>query len=140
MMSKAIDTSQWLSLIASFAMVLVLLLGTLWVLRRIGAAGLRPQAGRRLVVVESLWLGNRQRVVLLRVDSREVLLGISNQGITRLDGAVEARAASPDAIALREEGAPETAAAEPAPAPADAKQRFLDAMRSMTSRSSGEGR
>jgi flagellar protein FliO/FliZ len=139
-MSKAIDTSQWLSLIASFALVLVLLLGTLWVLRRIGAAGLRPQAGRRLVVVESLWLGNRQRVVLLRIDSREILLGISNQGITRLDGNAEGRAALSDAMTVREEVASETAAAEPAPATADAKQRFLDAMRSMTSRSSGEGR
>jgi len=84
-MSKAVEPSQWLSLVASFALVLVLLLGTLWVLRRIGAAGLRSQAGRRLVVVESLWLGNRQRVVLLRVDDREVLLGVSAQGISRLD-------------------------------------------------------
>ncbi len=139
-MSKAIDTSQWLSLIASFALVLVLLLGTLWVLRRIGAAGLRPQAGRRLVVVESLWLGNRQRVVLLRVDRREILLGISNQGITRLDGVVEGVAASSDPVSAREESAADTAAIEPRPAPAVAKQRFLDAMRSMTSRSSGEGR
>ena len=139
-MSKAIDTSQWLSLIASFALVLVLLLGTLWVLRRIGAAGLRPQAGRRLVVVESLWLGNRQRVVLLRVDSREILLGISNQGITRLDGAAEGKASLPDAVSVREEGATDTTTIERATVPADAKQRFLDAMRSMTSRSSGEGR
>ena len=139
-MSKAIDTSQWLSLIASFALVLVLLLGTLWVLRRIGAAGLRPQAGRRLVVVESLWLGNRQRVVLLRVDSREILLGISHQGITRLDGAPETVPGLSTAVPVREEGAPETAATNLAPPPADAKQRFLDAMRSITSRSSGEGR
>lgn len=139
-MSKAIDSSQWLSLIASFALVLVLLLGTLWVLRRIGAAGLRSQAGRRLVVVESLWLGNRQRVVLLRVDSREILLGISNQGITRLDGAPEAVSGLSAGTPVREEGAPEGSVNELTPAPADAKQRFLDAMRSITSRSSGEGR
>lgn len=139
-MSKAIDTSQWLSLIASFALVLVLLLGTLWVLRRIGAAGLRPQAGRRLVVVESLWLGNRQRVVLLRVDRREILLGISNQGITRLDGVADGEAGSSAGIPVREEGAPEGSVNELTPAPADAKQRFLDAMRSITGRSSGEGR
>jgi flagellar protein FliO/FliZ len=139
-MSKAIDTSQWLSLIASFALVLVLLLGTLWVLRRIGAAGLRPQAGRRLVVVESLWLGNRQRVVLLRVDRREILLGISNQGITRLDGAPEAVSESSAVIPVREEGSPEASVNELTPAPADAKQRFLDAMRSITGRSPGEGR
>lgn len=139
-MSKAIDTSQWLSLIASFALVLVLLLGTLWVLRRIGAAGLRPQAGRRLTVVESLWLGNRQRVVLLRVDSREILLGISNQGITRLDGAVEAAVGSPAMSSAAEGAAVDSAAIEAVPPSPDARQRFLDAMRSISGRSSGEGR
>ena len=139
-MSKAIDTSQWLSLIASFALVLVLLLGTLWVLRRIGAAGLRPQAGRRLTVVESLWLGNRQRVVLLRVDSREILLGISNQGITRLDGPVEAVAGSPAMSSAAEGSAMDSATIEAVPPSPDARQRFLDAMRSISGRSSGEGR
>ena len=139
-MGKAIEPSQWLSLIVSFALVLVLLLGTLWVLRRIGAAGLRPQAGRRLAIVESLWLGNRQRVVLLKVDGRELLIGISAQGIHRLDGPV----AQPD-VAAESVGAIATAVNVPdsgaAAAPADARSRFIDAMRSIARRpAGGDGR
>lgn len=131
-MGKAIEPSQWLSLVASFALVLVLLLGTLWVLRRIGAAGLRPQTGRRLAVVESLWLGNRQRVVLLRVDGREILLGISAQGINRLDSQA-GTGVSGSAIPAQTE-------AELSGELSGARGRFLDAMRSISGKSSGEGR
>jgi len=139
-MGKAIEPSQWLSLILSFALVLVLLLGTLWVLRRIGAAGLRPQAGRRLAIVESLWLGNRQRVVLLRVDQREILVGISAQGMTRLDAA---SAGTPEPLQPIAPAVTEVdqAVAAPGAVPADARTRFLDAMRSIARRpSGGEGR
>ena len=147
-MGKAIEPSQWLSLIASFALVLVLLLGTLWVLRRIGAAGLRPQSGRRLAIVESLWVGNRQRIVLLRVDDSEVLVGISAQGITRLDvGAAEvAEKFSPAITASRlasesdAENSPAVAGSVQPPTP-DARQRFVEAMRSIAGRpSSGDRR
>ena len=133
-MGKAIEPSQWLSLIASFALVLVLLLGTLWVLRRIGATGLRAQSGRRLSVVESLWLGNRQRVVLLRVDDREILLGISAQGINRLDSLA---ASSVSGTAFSEGSQTD---AELSGELAGARGRFLDAMRSISGKTSGEGR
>jgi flagellar protein FliO/FliZ len=139
-MSKAIEPSQWLSLVVSFALVLVLLLGTLWVLRRIGAAGLRPQAGRRLAIIESLWLGNRQRVVLLKVDGRELLIGISAQGIHRLDGPIgeSDRRAEPAAVTATDVTVPDTTIEA---VPADARNRFLNAMRSITRRPvSGDGR
>ncbi len=147
-MGKAIEPSQWLSLVASFALVLVLLLGTLWVLRRIGAAGLRPQSGRRLAIVESLWVGNRQRIVLLRVDNTEVLVGISAQGITRLDAGSPSKAenfsTATTATALvsdaEAQNAPSASAPMQAPAP-DARQRFVEAMRSIAGRpSSGDRR
>lgn len=147
-MGKAIEPSQWLSLVASFALVLVLLLGTLWVLRRIGAAGLRPQSGRRLAIVESLWVGNRQRIVLLRVDNTEVLVGISAQGITRLDAGSPSRtenfSTATAATALvsdaEAQNAPSASAPMQAPAP-DARQRFVEAMRSIAGRpSSGDRR
>ena len=141
-MGKAVEPSQWFSLIASFALVLVLLLVTLWVLRKIGAAGLRSNSGRRLSIVDSLWLGNRQRVVLLRVDGREILLGVSAQGISRLDvmseqaGGVSIMAG--DAERSRQPGAetaggamPGAGVSEPLPtAPFDARKRFMDVMRS----------
>jgi flagellar protein FliO/FliZ len=147
-MGKAIEPSQWLSLVASFALVLVLLLGTLWVLRRIGAAGLRSQSGRRLAIVESLWVGNRQRIVLLRVDDTEVLVGISAQGITRLDAGSPSKAenltTATIATALvsdaEAQNAPSASAPMQAPAP-DARQRFVEAMRSIAGRpSSGDRR
>jgi len=140
-MGKAVEPSQWLSLIASFALVLVLLLGTLWVLRRIGASGLRAQSGRRLAVVESLWLGNRQRVVLIRVDQREILLGVSAQGISRLDGPADERLSE---FALNPEDASDGANGTTAEhqrsvlAPTEAvRARFVDAMRSIAKRSPG---
>lgn len=147
-MGKAIEPSQWLSLIASFALVLVLLLGTLWVLRRIGAAGLRPQSGRRLAIVESLWVGNRQRIVLLRVDDTEILVGISAQGITRLDaGGPGVAEKLPPAVAAGNLVSESDAESSPAisgsvqPPPLDARQRFVEAMRSIAGRvSSGDRR
>lgn len=145
-MGKVIEPSQWLSLIASFALVLVLLFGTLWVLRRIGAAGLRPQSGRRLAIVESLWVGNRQRIVLLRVDDTEVLVGISAQGITRLDAGTPGKANGVSVASAPTDlfaDAPDSSAAMgPAQPPApDARQRFVEAMRSIAGRpSSGDRR
>ncbi|MBM3406256.1 MAG: flagellar biosynthetic protein FliO [Betaproteobacteria bacterium] len=147
-MGKVIEPSQWLSLIASFALVLVLLLGTLWVLRRIGAAGLRPQSGRRLAIVESLWVGNRQRIVLLRVDDTEVLVGISAQGITRLDagasGTTEKLSSAIVASSLVSEadaGNSQSVAGSVQPPAPDARQRFVEAMRSIAGRpSSGDRR
>lgn len=149
-MGKAVEPSQWFSLIASFALVLVLLLATLWVLRKIGAAGLRSNSGRRLSIVDSLWLGNRQRVVLLRVDGREILLGVSAQGISRLDATSEQAGGASNTQASvepsRQAGA-ETASGSisgadvtaPLPsAPVGARKRFMDAMRSSASRVSGE--
>jgi flagellar protein FliO/FliZ len=139
-MGKVVEPSQWLSLIVSFALVLVLLLGTLWVLRRIGAAGLRPQAGRRLAIVESLWLGNRQRVVLLKVDERELLIGISAQGIHRIDGPIPTVSQESGSVGAMgpEASAPVGPGGE---VPADARNRFVDAMRSIVRKpSAGDGR
>ncbi len=140
-MGKAVEPSQWLSLVASFALVLVLLLGTLWVLRRIGASGLRAQSGRRLAVVESLWLGNRQRVVLVRVDQREILLGVSAQGVTRLDapviGALPEAASPPCAQEGIAGESVVQAQSRVEPPAATARTRFTEAMRAITQRTPG---
>jgi flagellar protein FliO/FliZ len=65
-----------------FVLALVLVFGLIalctWVLRRFGPGGLvRPTAGRRLAVVDSLSLDARHRLVLVRRDDREhlILLG-----------------------------------------------------------------
>lgn len=96
---------DWVSLTGNFLLVLVLLLGVLWVLRRLqgikGLQGLRPVA-RRLAVVEALNVGPRQKLAIVRLDNREVLVGVSPNGFTLLDtvppaqstGAVPAGASS----------------------------------------------
>lgn len=65
-----------------FALAFLLVLGLIalcaWVLRRFGLGGaIRPAAGRRIAVVESLALDARHRLVLVRRDDREhlILLG-----------------------------------------------------------------
>jgi flagellar protein FliO/FliZ len=79
---------DWVSLTGNFLLVLVLLLAVLWVLRRLqgikGLQGLRPVA-RRLAVVEALSVGPRQKLAIVRLDNREVLVGVSPNGFALLD-------------------------------------------------------
>jgi flagellar protein FliO/FliZ len=69
-------------------LVIVLLVAVLWVLRRLqgvkGLQGLRP-VSRRLSVVEALTVGPRQKLAVVRLDDREVLVGITPSGFTLLD-------------------------------------------------------
>lgn len=138
-MGQTVDSGQVLSLVASFALVIALLFATLWVLRRIGTSGLRSQAGRRLVIVDSLWLGNRQRIALVRADDREFLVGVSGQTIS-LIAEVGDRAAPPAGTSSESTdaaGTP-TGVARPAASPQD-RGRFIDAMRGILSRDADKG-
>lgn len=73
-------------LIGSFALVLGLLALVLWGLRRLqNRGGFAGASKRQLQVIESLSLGPRQKVVLLRVGSRELVLGVTPTSITALD-------------------------------------------------------
>ena len=73
-------------LLAAAALLLVLLVAALWALRR-GAAGMPwwRTAPRRLHLVEVRALGPRHRVVLMRVDDKEVLIGVSPGQISVID-------------------------------------------------------
>ena len=69
---------------ASFALVIVLLVGLLWALKRLQRTqGLR-RSEKRLQVMESMALGARHKVAIVRVDHREVLVGITATQITTL--------------------------------------------------------
>ncbi len=89
-MNSPATTAQldWVSLAGNFLLVIVLLVAVLWVLRRLqgvkGLQGLRPVA-RRLSVVEALTVGPRQKLAVVRLDDREVLVGITPSGFTLLD-------------------------------------------------------
>lgn len=86
--SAATTHLDWASLAGNFVLVLALLLGVLWLMRRMqgikGLQGLRPVA-RRLSVVEALNVGPRQKLAVVRLDDREVLVGITANGFTLLD-------------------------------------------------------
>lgn len=100
---------DFVSLGGNFLLVLALLVAVLWLLRRMqgfkgldGLQGLtslqalRPSA-RRLAVLESLSVGPRQRIALVRVDDREVLIGLSPAGFTLLQSPrPEPMASSPE--------------------------------------------
>lgn len=67
---------DYLRFVASLVLVLGLVLGGVWALRKFGLAGMvaRPGTRRRLAVVEAVAVDGRRRLVLLRRDDREHLL------------------------------------------------------------------
>ncbi len=69
---------------AFFALLLVLglILGLAWMLRRLPGAGFRPAEGLR--VVASLQLGAKERAVVVEVGGQQLLLGVTAAGISRL--------------------------------------------------------
>jgi flagellar protein FliO/FliZ len=83
-MTQSIPVAQWFSLITSFVVVLALLAGTLYLLKRYASG--RPARGsdRRIQAVETYALGARQRLLLVRVDDQEMLLGVGPQQTTVL--------------------------------------------------------
>jgi flagellar protein FliO/FliZ len=101
-MNSPSTTAQldWVSLTGNFLVVIVLLVAVLWLLRRLqgikGLQGLRPLS-RRLSVVEALNVGPRQKLAVVRLDDREVLVGITPNGFTLLDVA-GARASAPAVV------------------------------------------
>ena len=76
------NSMDWLSMASSFLLVIGLLAVVLYLLRRFqpGALG----SGRQIQLIESLATGSRQRVVLIRVRDKDLLLGVSLKQITTL--------------------------------------------------------
>lgn len=77
----------------SFALVIVLLLGLLWWLKRLQRTRGFGRPEKRLQVVESMALGARHKVAIVRVDHREVLVGITATQITTLASWAQPQAA-----------------------------------------------
>jgi len=77
---------DWLQYLLSFALVIALLLGCLWALRKLqsGSGLMRAKADARLKIVETLSLGPRQKIALVQLDGQDVLLGITAQSISPL--------------------------------------------------------
>jgi len=74
---------------AVFALLLVLALivGLGWLLKRMPGSGFRPAAGLKLVA--SLPLGAKERVVVVEVAGQQLLLGVTAGGINALHSLAE---------------------------------------------------
>ena len=73
------------SLMGSFLVVIVLLLGALLFLRKI--YGFKPNKklnDRHINIIEILPLNQRQKIILCNVNDQEILLAVSGQSITAL--------------------------------------------------------
>ncbi len=80
---------DWLRVSGSFVLVLLLLGGMLWLLRRMKDMQLRHKGPARLELCETIHVGPRQKVALLRVGEKHILVGISPQQLVAL-GEVQA--------------------------------------------------
>ena len=73
------------SLLLVLAILLVMVFAARWFMQR------RPQGGRRLRFIEAMALGSRDKLLLVEVDGKSILLGVTAQNIRLLAdlGAVE---------------------------------------------------
>ena len=85
-MSSAWTWGDWLQYLFSFVFVIGLLLALLWSLRKLqNGSPLLRKSSQRLQTLETLSVGPRQKIMLIRVDDREVLVGITAQHMTVLN-------------------------------------------------------
>jgi flagellar protein FliO/FliZ len=75
---------DWLRISASIVLVFVLLGAMLWMLRRMKHIQTSQGGVRKLEVLETISVGPRQKIALLRVGSRQVLVGMSATQFTAL--------------------------------------------------------
>jgi flagellar biosynthetic protein FliO len=76
-MAPGITGADVFRMLGSLGLVIALLVALLWALRKLQGKMNSQNAGRRLQIIESLSVGPRQKVALIRVGEREVLIGIS---------------------------------------------------------------
>ena len=84
-MNSVWTLGDWLQYLFSFVFVIGLLLALLWTLRKLqNGQGLMRKHTQRLQTLETLSVGTRQKIMLIRVDDREILVGVSVQNMTVL--------------------------------------------------------
>jgi flagellar protein FliO/FliZ len=83
-MAPGLGSADLFRMIGSFALVLAIMAGLLWALRKLQSRMNSQHPGRRMQVIESLSVGPRQKFALLRVGEHEVLVGITPTQMTSL--------------------------------------------------------
>ena len=74
----------WLRIGGSIALVLVLLAAMLWILQRLRSMQIAKNGISKLEIVETISIGPRQKIALLRVDQHMLLIGMSANQFTAL--------------------------------------------------------
>jgi len=77
---------DWLRYVLNFAVVIAVMLGCLWLLKRMQGKqfSLTRKHANRMQIVETLSIGPRQKLMLVSIDGRELLIGSTAQQITTL--------------------------------------------------------
>lgn len=102
-MNSVWTLGDWLQYLFSFVFVIGSLLSLLWILRKLqNGSSLLSKSTNRLQTLETLSVGTRQKIMLIRVDDREILVGVTVQQMTVLTPWPEA----PDAPASPEAPTP----------------------------------
>jgi flagellar protein FliO/FliZ len=91
-MPPQVGWADLLQYLLSFVLVIALLLALLWTLKRLQSGALMQRKQQRLQVLETLSLGPRQKLALVRVNDQELLIGVTAGQINAL-GPVQVRSA-----------------------------------------------
>jgi len=75
---------DWFRYALSIGLVLSLLIGLLWVLRRLKSMQKVSSKTNKLELLETINIGPRQKISLIRVGSHQVLVGITVNQFTAL--------------------------------------------------------
>ncbi len=75
---------DWLRMGGSLLLVLALLGGMLWMLKRLKAMQEKHHGPRQMELMETLTVGVRQKIALVRVGTRQVLVGMTPGQFTAL--------------------------------------------------------
>ena len=82
-MANELSWTEWLTMTGSFLFVIVLLVATLLLLKRLGT-NYPIGSKKRIKIVDVQSLGARQKLLLIAVRGQEILVGVSPHGITCL--------------------------------------------------------
>ena len=76
---------DWWSVSLSFALVIILLISTLWGLKRFGGLQTKRQQDTSFIrVLDTKTLAPRQQAIVMEIDNQRFLIGISSNGPQRL--------------------------------------------------------
>lgn len=78
--------TDWLSFIASFAVVIALLGAVLYALKKMQSGSMLGMSPRKIRILDTVSIGPRQKIILLRVKDEDILVGVTVQQINTLAG------------------------------------------------------